>query len=633
MPVRLKNRYNPVEDAAAGAGGDPRGPLHNEEAFQHGILFQAKYIGSLDVPRPNSRVEIVAAMRRIRYEFKAKNIKKKKVNIVVSVDGVKVILRKKPKRKEWTWDEGKMVVMHDPVYRIFYVSHDSQDLKIFSYIARDGTNNSFRCNVFKSKKKTQAMRVVRTVGQAFEVCHKLSLQHALQNADGQADGASNNSAEDPPLEGFPIAGPTMADGESAPVASIEGTCTCGTGGAAPDLPLALADLGPPTSALKLKDRSGQENENGALRPATAQPLGSPASPCSSASVAPLASQHCLQLLQHQLLQQQQQTQVAVAQMQLLKDQLSAETTARIEAQARVRQLLLTNRDLLQHVSLLVRQLKELEIKVQLRHPVDRSLQNLSLAQSLSLNLKNHYSLEINLPSTSTPASALGSPVAARGTCGSYLTLANLEKGSGLPNGAEAAEEGLAVLEGSGGYRRVEGSEAVDGAVPNGTACQKGGDRDTPVKEERSQPFIPKLNPPPPTLRRRSSKTTSPCLEAEPAAPGTGAISNPGTSSLTKVTLSSLTSSESESRTPQGGGGHLSCCPEPRGHLSQEQAVEEGRRVLAKSLWGHSEKGLVGNPAGSLDISWPFSSGSNETRLHISLSEDELDKTGACVARA
>lgn len=59
---------------------------------------------------------------------------------------------------------------------------------------------------------------------------------------------------------------------------------------------------------------------------------------------------------------------APQQVQLLKDQLSAETTARVEAQARVRQLLLTNRDLLQHVSLLVRQLKELEIKVQLRHP-------------------------------------------------------------------------------------------------------------------------------------------------------------------------------------------------------------------------------------------------------------------------
>lgn len=33
------------------------------------------------------------------------------------------------------------------------MSHDSQDLKIFSYIARDGACNTFRCNVFKSRKK------------------------------------------------------------------------------------------------------------------------------------------------------------------------------------------------------------------------------------------------------------------------------------------------------------------------------------------------------------------------------------------------------------------------------------------------------------------------------------------------
>ena len=37
--------------------------------------------------------------------------------------------------------------------RIFYVSHDSQDLKIFSYIARDGSTNVFKCNVFKAYKK------------------------------------------------------------------------------------------------------------------------------------------------------------------------------------------------------------------------------------------------------------------------------------------------------------------------------------------------------------------------------------------------------------------------------------------------------------------------------------------------
>ncbi|TKS74965.1 PDZ ligand of neuronal nitric oxide synthase protein C-terminal [Collichthys lucidus] len=62
MPAKTK--YNLVDD-----GHDLRIPLHNEEAFQHGINFEAKYIGSLDVTRPNSRVEIVAAMRRIRHSM------------------------------------------------------------------------------------------------------------------------------------------------------------------------------------------------------------------------------------------------------------------------------------------------------------------------------------------------------------------------------------------------------------------------------------------------------------------------------------------------------------------------------------------------------------------------------------
>ncbi|KAM6343406.1 carboxyl-terminal PDZ ligand of neuronal nitric oxide synthase protein isoform 3-T3 [Alca torda] len=359
MPA--KSKYNLVDDRH-----DLRIPLHNEDAFQHGICFEAKYIGSLDVPRPNSRVEIVTAMRRIRYEFKAKNIKKKKVSLIVSVDGVKVILKKKKKllslqKKEWAWDENKMLVMHDPIYRIFYVSHDSQDLKIFSYIARDGSSNVFRCNVFKSKKKTQAMRIVRTVGQAFEVCHKLSLQHTQQNADGQEDGDSERNGDD-----LDIPACRLASAERAATSAEE------TDIDAVELPLPGADILDFSRGVTDLDAVGKEasayaDVKGCLHPEdilTASPkMLLPSSAQLPDLGTPLSAHHQMQLLQQLLQQQQQQTQVAVAQVHLLKDQLAAEAAARLEAQARVHQLLLQNKDLLQHISLLVKQVQELELKL------------------------------------------------------------------------------------------------------------------------------------------------------------------------------------------------------------------------------------------------------------------------------
>lgn len=50
------------------------------------------------------------------------------------------------------------------------------------------------------------------------------------------------------------------------------------------------------------------------------------------------------------------------QVHVLQEQLSVEACARTDAQARVQRLLQQNTDLLQHISLLVKQIQELELK-------------------------------------------------------------------------------------------------------------------------------------------------------------------------------------------------------------------------------------------------------------------------------
>ena len=79
---------------------------HSEGDFEEGIFYKAKLIGYKDIKKPKDRIGIVAAMREIRFEYKNKNVKKQHVTIGVGVDGIRVMLAKKPNKtnylqKEW----------------------------------------------------------------------------------------------------------------------------------------------------------------------------------------------------------------------------------------------------------------------------------------------------------------------------------------------------------------------------------------------------------------------------------------------------------------------------------------------------------------------------------------------------
>ncbi|XP_043096400.1 uncharacterized protein si:dkey-34e4.1 isoform X2 [Puntigrus tetrazona] len=509
-----------------------------------------------------------------------------------------------------------MLVMHDPIYRIFYVSHDSQDLKIFSYIARDGSSNSFRCNVFKSKKKSQAMRIVRTVGQAFEVCHKLSLQHAELNADdqpdGPADGQSDQSGEEPSPEARQLTGMergmedvTATDSQSAKLSEQ----------AMDDILQSLSELNlvkPGQTLQSLQDLEG-----------VSLYTLSPSSPCSP-SLTPLATQHHLQLLQQQLLQQQQQTQIAVAQVQLLKDQLAAETAARMEAQARSHQLLLQNRDLLQHTSLLVKHLSQLEIRVGGAAQKEESPWSSAPPRSLSLNLKNLYTPHSDQPFTSTPAGQPENPPVSS-HAESYLNLLNLRSASTITaNGKPASARSEAGLDAA--RREVAKLET----------------RNSAALDERYKQTIPKLDPPPqPLNRKRSNRTLSPGVEAElRSSAANGNVSS--SSSFPDITLCSVSPGDFYSHT---NGNSASCsASEDSGVRSDDKSLispqsrddpsddQSSAFISTSSTCSSLPEDHPATPPHSTtplgyEQTMPFSSPVNDTCLHISLSEDEFLEDG------
>ncbi|CAH8647345.1 unnamed protein product [Schistosoma mattheei] len=193
-------------------GLDTRIPVYSDEVFKQGIHFCAKFVGGMDIPRPQNRLEIVSSMRRIR--------KKPKFGIRWPVSRTFISSSQNPGNRVFseilTTDTTSVkdsngvtgdydaisatgsgllglglrdtsmldcihqsnLLLYHPIYRIFYVSHDSQDLKIFTY------------------KKLQAMRIVRTVGQAFDVCHRIALQKQGQQLETTESNNNDNNIDE-----------------------------------------------------------------------------------------------------------------------------------------------------------------------------------------------------------------------------------------------------------------------------------------------------------------------------------------------------------------------------------------------------------------------------------------------------
>lgn len=68
-------------------------------------------------------------------------------NIFESTISLSFVFSFQKKKQEFEVTE----IMSHPINRIFYVSHDSQDLQIFSFISKE--EDVFRCSVFKANTK------------------------------------------------------------------------------------------------------------------------------------------------------------------------------------------------------------------------------------------------------------------------------------------------------------------------------------------------------------------------------------------------------------------------------------------------------------------------------------------------
>lgn len=127
----------------------PGDATHQTDSFSRptNILFEdvTKSPSTFNLPKMNPSLRVFSP----QYEFKVKNIKKKKVNIVVSVDGVKVNLRKKKKVSELLFNCKLKACFVTMLYSLFLCTlHWCHLLKNYEWISLKFKQMSVETRIF-----------------------------------------------------------------------------------------------------------------------------------------------------------------------------------------------------------------------------------------------------------------------------------------------------------------------------------------------------------------------------------------------------------------------------------------------------------------------------------------------------
>ncbi|CAH0546895.1 unnamed protein product [Brassicogethes aeneus] len=230
------------------------------------------------------------------------------------------------------------------------------------------------------------MRVVRTVGQAFEVCHKLSInapENDILDQDEQdtltqdllSDRFSDNASDKPKKD---IISEGASDKMSLP--PDDGSFRDSFLENAKNQRTPQLDILPPPPEVNTRKtpltcaETYSSPHSDALTSGCSGGSGSGSLPPAGSN---LSAHHEIQLMKEQLEQQSQQTQAAMAQLQLTMGKLAAEKSARREAQKTTQQLLIHNKELLDHIAELVARLQRYENAGQQQTPPHMTMPQLS----------------------------------------------------------------------------------------------------------------------------------------------------------------------------------------------------------------------------------------------------------------